>query len=45
MTSDYIARQVRQLTERYGETDPERLCRAMNVLVLRQSMGREENAC
>lgn len=45
MTGDYITRQVQKLIERYGETEPERLCRAMDVLVMRQSMGREENAC
>lgn len=45
MNADYIARQARQLVERYDETDPERLCRAMDVLVLRQSMGKKSSAC
>lgn len=45
MTVERIAERVRQLIRRFDETDPERLCRAMNVLLCRQSMGRAENAC
>lgn len=45
MTSEYIANRVRQLTAQYGETEPERLCRSMDVLLRRQSMGRQEGAC
>ena len=45
MTGEYIAEQVRRLTTHYDETDPERLCTAMAVVLMRQGMGREENAC
>ena len=45
MTMERIARKVHELCARYDERDPQRLCRAMDVVLMKQSMGKEATAC
>ena len=45
MTIDYISGEVRRVKEKYGETDPVRLAKAMGGLTLDQPMGTSPNAC
>ena len=45
MSVDYISREVQRLKQRYKETDPFRLCAAMNIIVLFVPMGTYEGAC
>ncbi len=45
MSIDYISGEVSRVIEKYAETDPIRLCRDMNILLLHEPMGAGENAC
>ena len=45
MSVDYISREVQRLKQRYKETDPFKLCAAMNIIVLFVPMGTYERAC
>lgn len=45
MTLEYISSQVKRVREKYDETDPVRLCRAMGILLLYEPMGEDPNAC
>lgn len=45
MTLEYISGEVKRVREKYDETDPVRLCRAMGILLLNEPMGEDPNAC
>lgn len=45
MTVENIRSAVRQLKRRYGEDEPEKMCRALGVLVKRIPMGKGHAAC
>ena len=45
MTIETISGIARRLKGKYGEDDPERLCRAMGVKIERIPMGKSPNAC
>lgn len=45
MTLEYISGEVKRVREKYDETDPVRLCRAMGILLLYEPMGEDPNAC
>ena len=45
MNLDFIYAEVERLKAEYDETDPERLCKAMSIMVLRLPMGEEPEAC
>ncbi len=42
---DHITKAVADLKKRYGEKDPERLARAMHILVAKEPMGLFEGCC
>ena len=42
---DYINREVKRIKNKYDEPDPYRLCQAMGILLLYESMGIYEGAC
>ena len=39
MSLDYISNEVKDLIKKYDETDPERLCKALDIHVKRKSFG------
>ena len=45
MSIDWISREVARLKRVYDETDPFKLCHAMGILILYESMGTYEGAC
>lgn len=45
MSMDYINREVKRIKNKYDEPDPYRLCHAMGILLLYESMGTYEGAC
>ena len=45
MSLDWISREVMRLKRKFDETDPFRLCRAMDIILLFESMGTHEGAC
>ena len=45
MNMEQISDAVAKVKKRYGETDPVRLCRAMGIIVLYESLGRDEDSC
>jgi Zn-dependent peptidase ImmA (M78 family) len=45
MTIDTISGEVKRIREKYDETDPVRLAKAMGILLLAQPMGGGPNAC
>lgn len=45
MTLEYISSEVTRVRQKYDETDPVRLCRAMGILLLNEPMGEAPNAC
>ena len=45
MGSDYIAAEVRRIKEKYGELSPEKLARAMDVMVRYEPMGSYDGCC
>lgn len=45
MTTDRITKVVQKLRRQYKESDPERLCMAMDILLQRMPMGKSERAC
>ena len=45
MSMDYISQEVRRLKRKYDISDPFRLCDAMGILVLFDSMGTFDGAC
>lgn len=45
MTIDYISSEVKRLRQKYDETDPVRLAKAMGILLLYQPMGSQPTAC
>lgn len=42
MTIETIASEVQKIKKRYKESDPERLCREMGILIKRIPMGKGE---
>lgn len=45
MSIEYICSQVKRVIEKYDETDPFHLCRAMKILLLFEPMGNFPRAC
>jgi Zn-dependent peptidase ImmA (M78 family) len=45
LSIEYISGEVARIRKKYDETDPYRLCRAMNILLLNEPMGDSQNAC
>ena len=45
MSTEIIRREVNRIRKRYGEPDPFRLCRAMDILLLERAMGAYEGCC
>ena len=45
MTMEYICREVRRIQKKYEEIDPAKVCQAMHIAVIYQSMGAYANAC
>lgn len=45
MSIEYISSEVRRVRKKYDETDPERLAKAMGVLLLYEPMGVSSDAC
>lgn len=45
MSIEYISSEVKRIRQKYDETDPVRLCRAMGVLLLNEPMGGSPSAC
>lgn len=45
MSVEMISNEVGSIRQKYDETDPVRLCRAMGILLLYESMGISQNAC
>jgi Zn-dependent peptidase ImmA (M78 family) len=45
MSIEYISGEVRRIMQKYDETDPVRLAKAMGVLLLNEPMGNSPDAC
>ena len=45
MNLDLIIEKVNSIREKYGETDPERLCGDLNVILMYEPMGASKNSC
>lgn len=45
MSIELISDEVRRIRKKYDETDPDRLCHAMNILLLNEPMGTGSDAC
>lgn len=45
MSIEAISDNVDRIRQKYDETDPVRLCRAMGILLLDEPMGSSQNAC
>lgn len=45
MTIEYISQAVDKVIKKYGERDPHRLAKSMNIKVLLEPMGNYEEAC
>ena len=45
MNMEQISNEVAEIKRRYDETDPFRLCMAMSIQVLYESMGKDSDAC
>jgi Zn-dependent peptidase ImmA (M78 family) len=45
LSVEYISGEVARIRKKYDETDPYRLCRAMNILLLNEPMGAFPKAC
>jgi len=45
LSMDWVSREVMRLKRKYDETDPFKLCRALGIIVLYESMGTYDGAC
>jgi len=45
MSIEYISGKVARIRKKYDQTDPYRLCRAMHIMLVTESMGSQPGAC